>query len=116
VRVFENRVLRGIYESKTDKVTTKWENRMMSSIICTYPQISLGRSNQGERIGRGMWHARDRTEKCTRFWWESPKERDHLEDRGVDERMESKWVLGELARRVCSGFIWLRRGMGGSLL
>jgi aryl carrier-like protein len=20
---------------------------------------------------------------CTRFWWESPKERDHLEDQGV---------------------------------
>jgi hypothetical protein len=25
--------------------------------------------------------------KCTRFWWKSPKERDHLEDQGVDERM-----------------------------
>jgi hypothetical protein len=21
---------------------------------------------------------------CTRYWWESPKERDHSEDRGVD--------------------------------
>jgi hypothetical protein len=29
-----------------------------------------------------MWHAWDRREKCTRFWWESPKERDHLEDQG----------------------------------
>jgi hypothetical protein len=24
----------------------------------------------------------DRREKCTRFWCETPKERDHLEDRG----------------------------------
>jgi alpha-glucosidase (family GH31 glycosyl hydrolase) len=31
-----------------------------------------------------MWHAWERREKCTRFWWESPKERDHLEDQGVD--------------------------------
>jgi hypothetical protein len=23
-----------------------------------------------------MWHAWERREKCTRFWWESPKERD----------------------------------------
>jgi hypothetical protein len=34
-----------------------------------------------------MWHARERREKCTRFWWKSPKERDHSEDRGVDGRM-----------------------------
>jgi hypothetical protein len=31
-----------------------------------------------------MWHAWERKEKCTGFWWESPKERDHSEDRGVD--------------------------------
>jgi hypothetical protein len=38
----------------------------------------------GEWDGRGMWHAWERREKCTRFWWESPKETDHSEDRGVD--------------------------------
>jgi alpha-glucosidase (family GH31 glycosyl hydrolase) len=31
-----------------------------------------------------MWHAWERIEECTRFWWESPKERDHLKDQGVD--------------------------------
>jgi hypothetical protein len=31
-----------------------------------------------------MWHAWERREKCTKFWWESPKERVHLEDQGVD--------------------------------
>jgi hypothetical protein len=30
-----------------------------------------------------MWHAWERTEKCTRFWWESPKERDHSKDQVV---------------------------------
>jgi hypothetical protein len=49
-------------------------------ITCTHSQISLGRSSQG---GRGMWHAWERRENCTRFWWESPKERDHSEDQGV---------------------------------
>jgi hypothetical protein len=43
-----------------------------------------------------MWHAWERGETCTGFWWESPKEKDHLKDQGVDERMGSKWTLGRL--------------------
>jgi hypothetical protein len=31
------------------------------------------------------------------FWWESQKERGHLEDQGVDGRMESEWILGRMA-------------------
>jgi hypothetical protein len=30
------------------------------------------------------------------FWWESPKEKDHLKDQCVDGRMGSKWTLGRL--------------------
>jgi hypothetical protein len=44
-----------------------------------------------------MWHAWERREKCTRFWCESPREGDHLEDQGVGGKMESKWILGRLA-------------------
>jgi hypothetical protein len=38
----------------------------------------------------------ERREKCARFWRESPKERDLSEDRGVDVRMGSEWMLGRL--------------------
>jgi hypothetical protein len=41
-----------------------------------------------------MWK---RKEKCKRFWCENPKERDHLEDRGIDGRMGSEFILGRLA-------------------
>jgi hypothetical protein len=34
-----------------------------------------------------------------KFWWESPKERDHLEDQGVGGKMGSEWILGRLAER-----------------
>jgi hypothetical protein len=34
-----------------------------------------------------MWHAKERKGKCTEFWWESQKERDHLEDQGIDEEI-----------------------------
>jgi hypothetical protein len=47
---------------------------------------------------------------------ESKKEKDHLEDRGVDVRMESKWILGRLAERRWSGFSWHRIRTGGGLL
>jgi hypothetical protein len=48
-------------------------------------------------------------------WWESQRERDHLEDQGVDGRMESEWMLGRLAGGVYIGSIWLRIGTGGGL-
>jgi hypothetical protein len=48
-----------------------------------------------------MWHPGERREKCTRFWWESLKERDHLEVQGIGGKM---------------GFDWLRTGTGGGLL
>jgi hypothetical protein len=28
------------------------------------------------------------------FWWESLKDRDHLEDRGIIGRMGLEWILG----------------------
>jgi hypothetical protein len=53
---------------------------------------------------------------CTRFWWESPKEKDHLEDQGVGGKMGSEWIFGRLAWEVWIGFDWLRTGTGGGLL
>jgi hypothetical protein len=60
-----------------------------------------------------MWHAWERREKCTMFWWESPREGDHLEDQGEDGiRMD----LREIGLGVWIGFDWLRTGTGGVLL
>jgi hypothetical protein len=42
--------------------------------------------------------------KVYRFWWESSKERDHLEDQNIDRRMGSEWVLGRLA----GGMDWIQ--------
>jgi hypothetical protein len=57
-----------------------------------------------------------RGDESTGFWWESKKERAHLEDQGVDGRMESEWILGILAEGVYIGSSWLRIGTGGGLL
>jgi hypothetical protein len=61
-----------------------------------------------------MWHAWEKEQTCTEYWWESPKERYHLEDQGVDGRMGSKRTLGRLLGGG-GGFTWLRIGtVGGS--
>jgi hypothetical protein len=47
--VFENRVLRRIYGPRRDEGTGEWRKLHNEDfIICTYPQISLGKSSQGE--------------------------------------------------------------------
>jgi hypothetical protein len=63
-----------------------------------------------------MWHAWERGETCTGFWWDGPKEREHSKDQGVDVRMASEWTLGRLVGGVWSGFTWLRIGTVGGLL
>jgi hypothetical protein len=44
--------------------------------------------------------------KCTRFWWESPKERDILEDQGVGGNTGSEWNFGTLVWG--GGVDWIR--------
>jgi hypothetical protein len=47
---------------------------------------------------------------------EGLKERNHLEDRGIDGRMGLEWILREIGwGRLWSGFTWLRIGTGGGL-
>jgi hypothetical protein len=44
------------------------------------------------------------------------KERDCSEDRCIDGRMGSEWILWRLVGGVWSGFSWLRIGTVGVLL
>jgi hypothetical protein len=55
---------------------------MRSHKICTYLQISLGRSSHGERGGRGIWHAWER--RVYKDLVGKPEGKNHSEDRDVD--------------------------------
>jgi hypothetical protein len=47
--VFENRLIRRIFGRKRDEVTGEWRNYTMRSFIFyIHPQMSLGKSSQGE--------------------------------------------------------------------
>jgi hypothetical protein len=63
-----------------------------------------------------MWHAWERREKCTRFWWESPREGDHFgrPRRGWEDGV--RMDLREIGLGVWIGFDWLMTGTGGGLL
>jgi hypothetical protein len=48
--------------------------------------------------------------------FETPRERDHLEDPGVDGRLILSWFFRKWDVGVWTGSIWLRIGTGERLL
>jgi hypothetical protein len=49
-----------------------------------------------------------------RIWWGNLRERDHLEDAGVEERIILKWMFRKWDVGIWAGLIWLRIGIGGT--
>jgi hypothetical protein len=97
LRVFENRVLRGIFGPKGDEVTVERRKLHSGELLNLYSSTEIIRQIKSRRI-RWAGHAArmGEGEKRIWFWWESTKEKDHLKGRGVDGRMGSKWTLGRL--------------------
>jgi len=58
-----------------------------------------------------MQQVRERGELHTGFWWRDLREREHLEDPGIDERIMLKWIFKKWDG-VWTGFIWLKIGTG----
>jgi len=58
----------------------------------------------------------ERGEVYTGFWWGKLRQRDHLEDPGLDGKIILRWVFREWVVGVWTGSSWLRIGTGGGRL
>jgi hypothetical protein len=52
-------------------------------------------------------------EVYTGFWWGNPREKDHLENPGVDGRIIVRWICRKWDGEAWTGLIWLRIGTDG---
>jgi len=59
-----------------------------------------------------MW----RREAYTGFWWGNLRERDRLENPGVDRRIILRRIFRKWNMEVWTGSSWLRIGTGGGYL
>jgi hypothetical protein len=85
-----------------------------SFIIGSYSSPDIIRHIKSRRIRWAGHVARVGDERGVQGFGGKP-EGDNWEDRGVDARMRSEWILRRLVG-VWSGFSWLRIGTGGGLL
>jgi hypothetical protein len=92
--VFEYRALRKMFGPKKDEVTVEWRKLHNEELHKLYSSPDI--------IRQGMWHAFQRRQKCTSFWWESPKEIDYSEDQGVDG------IRMDLGKTGLVGVDWIR--------
>jgi hypothetical protein len=78
LRVFENRVLRRIFEPKRDEVTREWRKLHNKELHDLYFSPSIIRIIKSRRM-RWSGHVARMGEKrkLIDYWWESQRERDH---------------------------------------
>ena len=63
-----------------------------------------------------MWHVWETREVHTRFWWRDLRERDHLEDLGLDGRIILKCILKKWDGKTWTRLDCLWLGIGGGRL
>jgi hypothetical protein len=103
LRVFENRVLRGIFGPKRDVVTGEWRKLHSGELHNLYSSPDIIRQIKSRRM-RWAGHVARMGERRNvyRVLVGKPEGKDHLEDQGVDGRMGSKWILRRLVGGVWS--------------
>jgi hypothetical protein len=87
LKVYENRVLRRIFGPRRETVKGKWRkphNEVLNDVYCSSIIVWV------TKLRRMIWAgnvARMGERRVTGFWSGNLRERDHLGDPGIDERI-----------------------------
>jgi hypothetical protein len=93
LRVSENKVLRMLIGPKRDKATAEWRRLHNEEIFDMNSSPNIIRVIKSRIRGARYVAIWGRGEVYTGFCWKDPRERDPLEDLGIDGMIILKWTL-----------------------
>jgi len=95
LRAFENRVLRKLFGPKRDEVIREWKklhDEELKDLYCSPRIIQVIKWRRMRSVGHVTCIGGG--EVHTGFWWGNLRERDLLEDPGIDGRIILRWIFG----------------------
>ena len=117
LRVFENRVLRRIFESRRDEVKGEWRRLHNEELNDLNSSTSIVRVIKSRRMRWAGNVARMGEERgCIGSCWGNRRERDHWGDPGLDECIIFGWISRKWDVGIWTGLGWPMIETGGGRL
>jgi hypothetical protein len=110
-------MFRRIFRSKKGEIRREWRKLHNEELNDRYfsPNIfRVMKTETNKMVGPCSMYGG--AEVCTGFWRGNLRERDHLEDQGMDGRIILRWIFWKWHLGSWTESIWLRIGIGGGHL